>query len=56
MNFYFPDDYNKLCSHGSGLLPLPVSSSQSLGEQHPYIGTLALTHTYIYFIDILELL
>uniref|UniRef100_A0A8C9XT27 Latent transforming growth factor beta binding protein 2 n=1 Tax=Sander lucioperca TaxID=283035 RepID=A0A8C9XT27_SANLU len=28
------DDYNQLCPHGSGLLPLPVASTQSLGEQH----------------------
>uniref|UniRef100_A0A3Q1GGJ8 Latent transforming growth factor beta binding protein 2 n=1 Tax=Acanthochromis polyacanthus TaxID=80966 RepID=A0A3Q1GGJ8_9TELE len=26
-----------LCPHGSGLIPLPVSSTQSLGEQRPYI-------------------
>ncbi|KAM6917617.1 latent-transforming growth factor beta-binding protein 2-like [Lycodopsis pacificus] len=31
------DDYNQLCPHGSGLLPLPVPSTQNLGEQHPYI-------------------
>ncbi|KAF1374953.1 hypothetical protein PFLUV_G00234380 [Perca fluviatilis] len=31
------DDYNQLCPHGSGLLPLPVASTQSLGEQRPYI-------------------
>ncbi|XP_023273034.1 latent-transforming growth factor beta-binding protein 2 [Seriola lalandi dorsalis] len=31
------DDYNQLCPHGSGLLPLPVSSTQTLGEQRPYI-------------------
>ncbi|XP_044021842.1 latent-transforming growth factor beta-binding protein 2-like isoform X2 [Siniperca chuatsi] len=31
------DDYNQLCPHGSGLLPLPVSSTQSLEEQRPYI-------------------
>ncbi|XP_042356273.1 latent-transforming growth factor beta-binding protein 2-like isoform X1 [Plectropomus leopardus] len=31
------DDYNQLCPHGSGLLPLAVSSSQNLGEQRPYI-------------------
>ncbi|KAA8582268.1 hypothetical protein FQN60_009008 [Etheostoma spectabile] len=30
-------DYNQLCPHGSGLLPLPVASIQSLGEQRPYI-------------------
>ncbi|XP_074547850.1 latent-transforming growth factor beta-binding protein 2-like [Halichoeres trimaculatus] len=30
------DDYNQLCPHGSGLLPVPVSSAQSLGEQRPY--------------------
>lgn len=47
MNFYFPDDYNKLCPHGSGLLP--VSSAQIMGEQPPYIGTLALIHTFLSF-------
>ncbi|XP_069391808.1 latent-transforming growth factor beta-binding protein 2 isoform X2 [Paralichthys olivaceus] len=31
------DDYNQLCPHGSGLLPMPVSSVQPLGEQHPFI-------------------
>ncbi|XP_069008172.1 latent-transforming growth factor beta-binding protein 2-like isoform X2 [Embiotoca jacksoni] len=31
------DDYNQLCPHGSGLLSLPVSSAQSLGEQRFYI-------------------
>ncbi|GLD62481.1 latent-transforming growth factor beta-binding protein 2 isoform X2 [Lates japonicus] len=31
------DDYNQLCPHGSGLLPLPVSSTRALGEQRPYI-------------------
>uniref|UniRef100_A0A4W6EV42 Latent transforming growth factor beta binding protein 2 n=1 Tax=Lates calcarifer TaxID=8187 RepID=A0A4W6EV42_LATCA len=31
------DDYNQLCPHGSGLLPLPVSSTRTLGEQRPYI-------------------
>ncbi|XP_023139134.2 latent-transforming growth factor beta-binding protein 2 isoform X2 [Amphiprion ocellaris] len=31
------DDYIQLCPHGSGLIPLPVSSTQSLGEQRPYI-------------------
>ncbi|XP_070697809.1 latent-transforming growth factor beta-binding protein 2-like [Pempheris klunzingeri] len=31
------DDYNQLCPHGSGLLPVPVSSTQSLGEQRLYI-------------------
>ncbi|KAM9842615.1 latent-transforming growth factor beta-binding protein 2-like [Aulostomus maculatus] len=31
------DDYNQLCPHGSGLLPVPLSSTQSLGEQRPYI-------------------
>ncbi|KAL7380810.1 hypothetical protein ABVT39_024441 [Epinephelus coioides] len=31
------DDYNQLCPHGSGLLPLTVTSTQNLGEQHPYI-------------------
>ncbi|XP_028421400.1 latent-transforming growth factor beta-binding protein 2 isoform X2 [Perca flavescens] len=31
------DDYNQLCPHGSGLLPLPVASTQILGEQQPYI-------------------
>ncbi|XP_034713857.1 latent-transforming growth factor beta-binding protein 2-like isoform X3 [Etheostoma cragini] len=30
-------DYNQLCPHGSGLLPLPDASIQSLGEQRPYI-------------------
>ncbi|XP_072221124.1 latent-transforming growth factor beta-binding protein 2-like isoform X2 [Leuresthes tenuis] len=30
------DDFNQLCSHGSGLLPLPVSSRQSHGDQQPY--------------------
>ncbi|XP_041828648.1 latent-transforming growth factor beta-binding protein 2-like [Melanotaenia boesemani] len=30
------DDYNELCPHGSGLLPLPVSSRQSHGDQQPY--------------------
>ncbi|XP_067335910.1 latent-transforming growth factor beta-binding protein 2-like isoform X2 [Channa argus] len=29
------DDFNQLCPHGSGLLP--VSSTQRLEEQHPYI-------------------
>uniref|UniRef100_A0AAQ5WZZ9 Latent-transforming growth factor beta-binding protein 1 n=1 Tax=Amphiprion ocellaris TaxID=80972 RepID=A0AAQ5WZZ9_AMPOC len=32
-----PYDYIQLCPHGSGLIPLPVSSTQSLGEQRPYI-------------------
>ncbi|XP_030574575.1 latent-transforming growth factor beta-binding protein 2 [Archocentrus centrarchus] len=32
------DDYKQLCPYGSGLLPLPVSSTQSFGdEQRPYI-------------------
>uniref|UniRef100_A0A665WA94 Latent-transforming growth factor beta-binding protein 4 n=1 Tax=Echeneis naucrates TaxID=173247 RepID=A0A665WA94_ECHNA len=31
------DDFNQLCPHGSGLLSQPVSSTQSFGEQHPYI-------------------
>lgn len=31
------DDYNQLCPHGSGLLPLQVSSAEALGEQRPYI-------------------
>ncbi|KAG7510151.1 latent-transforming growth factor beta-binding protein 2 [Solea senegalensis] len=31
------DDYNQLCPHGSGLLPVSVSSTQILGGQHPYI-------------------
>uniref|UniRef100_A0A665WAG0 Latent-transforming growth factor beta-binding protein 1 n=1 Tax=Echeneis naucrates TaxID=173247 RepID=A0A665WAG0_ECHNA len=30
-------DFNQLCPHGSGLLSQPVSSTQSFGEQHPYI-------------------
>ncbi|XP_071375705.1 latent-transforming growth factor beta-binding protein 2-like [Centroberyx affinis] len=29
-------DYNQLCPHGSGLLPLTASSPQSLEEQHHY--------------------
>ncbi|XP_028250717.1 latent-transforming growth factor beta-binding protein 2-like [Parambassis ranga] len=31
------DDFNKLCPHGLGLLPVAVSSTQSLGEQRSYI-------------------
>ncbi|KAM9355355.1 latent-transforming growth factor beta-binding protein 2-like [Pholidichthys leucotaenia] len=31
------DDYNQLCPHGSGLIPLTLSSAHSLGEQQPYI-------------------
>ncbi|KAM3594381.1 uncharacterized protein V6R79_006868 [Siganus canaliculatus] len=31
------DDYNELCPHGSGLLPVSASSKQSLGDPHPYI-------------------
>ncbi|XP_068577904.1 latent-transforming growth factor beta-binding protein 2-like [Cebidichthys violaceus] len=30
------DEYNQLCPHGSGLLPLPVPATQHL-EQRPYI-------------------
>lgn len=40
--FYFVDDYKKLCPHGNGLLPLPVSS---LGEQRPFIGSHACIHS-----------
>lgn len=40
--FYFVDDYNKLCPHASGLLPLPASS---LGEQRPFIGSHACIHS-----------
>lgn len=39
MSIHFPDDYNKLCPHGGGLLPLPVSTLSG-GQQHPYAGTL----------------
>lgn len=42
IKLYFVDDYNKLCPHGSGLLPLPVSS---LGEQRPFIGSHARIHS-----------
>lgn len=42
LTFYFPDDFNKLCPHGSGLLP--VSSTHIAGEQHPYIGTCSHAH------------
>lgn len=30
------DDHKELCPHGVGLLPLPVSSRQSHGDQQPY--------------------
>jgi len=51
---YFPDDYNQLCPHGSGLLPLPVSSTHYVGGQDPYRGT--FFQEYFYFTDIQELL
>lgn len=44
--FYFVDDYNKLCPHGSGLLALPVSS---LGEQRPFIGSHACIHSELQY-------
>lgn len=51
--FCFSDDFNQLCPHGSGLLP--VSSRQALGDSHPFIGTLhSRTCILTYFIDILE--
>ncbi|XP_077394293.1 latent-transforming growth factor beta-binding protein 2-like isoform X2 [Festucalex cinctus] len=31
------DDYHQLCPHGSGSIPLPASSTQSLAEQRLYI-------------------
>ncbi|XP_061553324.1 latent-transforming growth factor beta-binding protein 1-like isoform X1 [Phycodurus eques] len=31
------DDYHQLCPHGSGSIPLPASSPQSLAEQRLYI-------------------
>ncbi|CAN9502211.1 unnamed protein product [Ophioblennius macclurei] len=32
------DDYNQLCPHGNGVLPLPVSAAtQSLSDERPYI-------------------
>lgn len=31
------DDYNQLCPHGSGLLSVPVSSVQALGDRRLYI-------------------
>ena len=48
-----PDDYNQLCPHGSGLLPLPVSSVQALGDQHPYIGTLSFIYENLLLLRLL---
>lgn len=47
--FPFPDDFNKLCPHGSGLLPLMVSS----GENHrSFIGTLAVVDLRLTFASV----
>lgn len=49
--FCFIDDYNKLCPHGSGLLPLPASS---MADQRPFIGnrlpTVSNLCSFLFFI------
>lgn len=44
--FPFPDDFNKLCPHGSGLLPLVASSVEN---HRSFIGTLAVVDPRLTF-------
>lgn len=45
--FFPPDDFNKLCPHGSGLLPLTVSSVEN---HRAFIGTLTVVDLLLTFI------
>lgn len=45
--FFFPDDFNKLCPHGTGLLPLMVSS---LENHRAFIGMLAVVDLLLTFV------
>lgn len=44
---FFPDDFNKLCPHGTGLLPLMVSS---LENHRAFIGMLAVVDLLLTFV------